>query len=251
MRNILFTFALLTMVLPGCTEKQPFEFSDDDILERVYSNYKFPEGFYTEETDSGSFYYENTISIKALNEREAVWIELSTNSRDTARHWSEQSALNSAYYRALVRERETEKFFEFRRMRETNPADVLLSRVHKRSYLDRSMYDSFKRGPVIGRYNVRPMRLPQVKELIEYLIFVKEYKNGSYKVLESECVEQEKFFVHTLTEMLISYGDWELRDQITLQGSRYTIDKNSGDITVSREVLRILEGRLNSGGVAP
>ncbi len=249
MRKFLIPFALITILFSGCTQNQPLAFSGDDILERVYSDYKFPEGFYTEETDSGSFYYENTISIKAPDEREAVWIELSTNSVDTARQWSELSARHSAYYRTLVGERETEKFFEFRRMRETNPADVLLSRVHKRSYLDRSMYDSFKKGPVIGRYTARPMRLPEVKELIEYLVFIREYKNGSYKVLDSQCKEEKTYFLHTLTEALVVYGDWGLRDQITLRISRYVIDKYSGEIRVRREVIRTIEGRMNSGGI--
>ncbi len=251
MIKTLFTFALLTMFCLSCSQKQPFEFNDDDILEKVYSNYKFPDGFYTEETDSGSIYYENTVSIKALDEREAVWIELSTNSVDTARQWSELSARYSAYYRTLVGERETEKFFEFRRVRETHPGDILLSRVHKRSYLDRSMYDSFKKGPVIGRYNTRPMRLPEVKELIEYLVFVSEYNNSSYKVLDSQCVEKETHFQHTLIEIRIVYGDWGLRDQITLRESRYTIDKESGDISVERKDIRTIEGRMNAGGVIP
>lgn len=251
MRNTLLTFALLVPVLMSCTETHPFEFSDDEILKLVYSDYKFPEGFYTEETDSGSFYYENTVSIKALNEREAVWIELSTNSRDTARYWSEQSALNSAYYRRLVSERETEKFFEFRRVWEQHPGDVILSRVHKRGYLDRSMYDSFNKGAVVGRYNVRPMTVGGVRELIEYLVFVNEYNNGSYKVLSSGCREEESFFLHTLTELIISYGDWGLNDRITVRRAYYRVDKSSGEIHYSTEEIQTLQGRANGGGLVP
>ncbi len=245
MLRIIIALSLVLLSVIGCSDKNSLGYTDDEIIAKVYSGYKFPAGFYTEDLDSGSIYYVNTLSIKPLNDRGDTWIELSTDNRDSAFNWSELSCLYSAYYRKYVSEKETEKYFEFRRVREENPTDIVLFRAHKASYIDRSMYDFFNPGAVIGQYKQKPLKLEQVKELIEYLIFVKGYNNSSYKVLESVCSENDTAFIHEITDLTINYGDWGLRDEIKVWDKHYYVNKASGNITLSKELVKTIQGRMN------
>ena len=235
---------ICVVLLTNCSDKITSS-EEDKILEKVYSNYKYPTDFYTEDLDSASLYYVNTLSIKPPDERTASSIELSTNNRDSAFNWTELTCLNGSFYMTFVGERETGKFFEFRRVYLENPGTVILFRVHKTSYLDRSMYDYYSPGEIIGKYNIRPFQLDEVKELIEYLIFVETYNNSSNKVLESDCREEKEKFIHTVKDVVIVYGDWNLRDEINVYETHYTIDKSTGDITKTQEQIDIIHGRKN------
>src|SRR6266446_7909691 len=97
------------------TTPDSLSLTTSQIFQAVYSSYKFPKGFYEEDLQGGAIYYENSVSIKPLSQRQPHWFELSTNDRDQAFAWSESSAVNSAYYRQLQSETQTEKYFEFRR----------------------------------------------------------------------------------------------------------------------------------------
>jgi len=221
------------------------EFTDQEILTAAYSNSKYPPGFYTEELQGGNIYYVNTVSIKPVNEREHIWIQLCTDNRDEAFNWSELTCNYSSYYRDLIEEKETEKYFEFRRVYKENPNDVALFRAHKCAYLDRSMYDFFKKGPFIGIYNKKPYKLNEVKELIEYLWFTSNYNIGGVSILNSTTIETGKEFIHTLYEVSVTYGDWNSYDDISLWKLNYYINKSNGEITFSKSLLKTITGRLN------
>jgi internalin A len=221
------------------------EFTNQEILEAVYSDYKYPRDFYQEDLEGGSLYYENTISVKPIFEREHRWIELCTDDRNQALEWSEASSKNSAYYRDLIDERETEKYFEFERVYSENPFDIILSRVHKSSYLDRSSYDRFEKGSVLGIFNQRPITPENAKELTEYLWFVENYNIVGSKVLSSFTEDQGNSIKHTIYETHVVYGDWGMSDQITLIKSEYVVDKNSGQFTLSQKHIRTVTGRYH------
>jgi len=221
------------------------EFTDQGILNAVYSNYKYPEDFYQEDLKGASLYYENTISVRPPVEREHKWIELCTDNKSQALEWSESSSKNSACYRDLIDERETEKYFEGRRGYSEKPSDIILSRVHKCSYLDRSKYDKFERGTTLGRFNQRPVTIENVKELIEYLWFIENYNIDGQKVLSSFTEDQGDSVKHTIYETHVVYGDWGVCDQITLIKSEYIVDKNSGEITISQENVKTVKGKCH------
>ena len=229
----------------GKKQSTQTEFTDKELLDAAYSGYKYPEGFYQEDLHGGSLYYENTVSIKPVGEREHIWIELCTNNKSQALEWSESSSKNSAYYRDLVDEKETEKYFEFRRVYSKNPSDVILSRVHKCDYLNRSKYDKSKRPSILGTFNQRPVTIEKVKELIEYLWFIENYNWGGQKVLRSFTENQGNSVKHTLYKICIVYGDWGVCDVISLFKSEYIVDKNSGEITVSHEIIKTVTGKCH------
>jgi hypothetical protein len=217
-------------------------FTDEEIKNAVYSDYKFPENFYTEDLQGGSPYYENTVSIKPLDERTLEWRELCTDSREQAREWSELSSQNSAYYRDLVRDSETEKYFQFRRVWSEHPTDIILSRVHKCRYLDRSEVDRFKKGRMLGVFNRRPISVETVSELIEYLWFIENYNIWGFKVLSSFTVTEGVYIRHILYTTKASYGDWGVCDHIKLVREEYDVHILTGYITFREETIRSIGG---------
>ncbi len=177
-------------------ESNQTAFDDCDLLNAAYTHYYTPPDFYEESDESR--YYENTVSIGIYDNDNPEWIELCTDSLELAHAWSETSAVRSSYYRVITSERETEKFFEFRRVREENQNDVILSRVHKCNYLDRTMYDYFNPDSLLGIYNMRPINIDRGKELAEYL-WLNSHLIG--KVLSSYIAEKDEYLEHTFYEL--------------------------------------------------
>lgn len=230
--------------VPQISEPQT-EFTDEELLEYTYSNYKFPDDFYQEELNDGSIYYVNTVSILPTNEREHIWIELCTDDSDQASVWSESSSRNSAYYRELVEEKETEKYYEFRRVYSARPNDIVLMRAHKCSYLDRSSVDRFLHSDTLGVFTQRPITSISVRELCEYLHFNDTYNIANYKPLSSITENRDSTFRQIIYQLSIRYGDFGICDSITLEKVIYTVDKHSGLITISRESVRSILGECN------
>jgi len=253
---------LLTAILCGCSKQSPtptepipvnnnqvffdsISISDSQVLALAYSSYKYPDGFYQENVAGGSIYYENTLSILPLNQRLAHASELSTNSRDQALAWSESSSVNSAYYRKLVTESQTDKYFQFTRVYETNPNDILLDRVHKLSYLDRSMFDSFNPTPMVARLNVRPIDTTVVQNLVQYLWFVFNYDiNGAQPLatITRQSIDTAWCVLYSLGKV---GGDFGVPDEITLYRSMYSVSRQSGDVWLLASTVRTIRGKNN------
>jgi hypothetical protein len=124
-----------------------------------------------------SIYYDNTLSITPLSERERVSIDLHTNDIEEARNWSVLSQKNGSANRTLINERENEKYFEFLWVEEWNNIRYgLLSRVHRSEYFI-PLFDTFKFFPrfddfnenyTVGIYN-GDQSIDNVKKFVEYL----------------------------------------------------------------------------------
>jgi len=226
-------------------DTNPYEFTDEQILDLIYSDYKYTDDFYQENLQGASIYYVNTVSILPVEERETIWFQLCTDDRDTALAWSESSSVNSSYYRDLVLVRETEKYFEFRRVYSKNPDDIILDRVHKYSYLDRSMYDRLNPGPILGIFNVRPLTSEGVRSLIEYLWFVEHYEIRGAKVLFSSNSESDSVICQTILHTHFGGGDWGMCDKISVIKSTYNVKRTSGAITVEAETVRVITGHCH------
>ncbi len=115
----------------------------------------------------------------------------------------------------LLVERQTEKYFEFKRVYSLNPNDVILSRVHKCAYLDRSMYDFLNPGDIIGIFKKNNFIKTDAKELIEYLWFTENYNNTSSKVYEGVIQSNGQFYIYYLYEIEIVYGDYGVKDVLS------------------------------------
>ena len=219
--------------------------SDSQILALAYSSYKYPNGFYREDLAGGSIYYDNTLSILPASQRSDHAFELSTNSRDQALAWSESTGVNSAYYRKLESESQTDRYFQFRRVYQQDTNDVVLDRVHKLSYVDRSMFDWFNPTQFIAKFNVRPIDTSAVQNFVEYLWFVWEYNtNGSQVVatVNRQSIDTSWCVMYSLGR---AGGDFGIPDMITLYRSIYSVSRQSGEVLFSTSVVRTIQGKNN------
>ncbi len=219
--------------------------TDDELYELAYSDYEWPSNFYYENLSGGALYYENTISITPLTRRSNVWKQLCTDYIAIAKLWSELSSNYSSYYRDLVSQRETEKYYEFKRVYSIHPSDIILSRVHKCSYLDRSMYDFLKPERVIGVFTKNNFNRNDAKELIEYLWFTENYDNASSRIHQS-LIETNNFdYVYYLYEIGIVFGDFGMKDSISYIKHTFKISISNGEIIHDKELIKIIDGKQN------
>jgi len=194
------------------------------------------EKFYKKDYQVGQIYYENTVSVF----EESPSIPLCTDTKDQALKWSELSSQNSSVSRKIIEESETEKYYQFKKVDERYPANILLSRIHKCSYLDRTnsevipstvyepQYKEKGTGIFIGIFNKRPITLESVKELIPYLrhslivynnnTVIASSINEKHNLIEFEIYEAER------------YGMFGAPDSFRIIKSKYLVDKDSGEI---------------------
>jgi Mg2+ and Co2+ transporter CorA len=233
---------LLTLVTWSCENKDnPFPnltMGEREIVEKAYSeNYTYPEGFNFQQDHDGAIYYENTVSIRTS---ETSWIELNSNDKQQAKEWSEISSSTSAYYRDLVEERVTEKYFEFKRAYSVNPNDVILSRVHKSAYFIPS-YDKFRPTQVIGTLKVDPIDKQKTKDFIEYM-WTSQMIGHTGKVLEYSVTDYSDKVQYNLISVHVTYGDFGLCDIIEVKNFDFFIDKQSGTVSFESNKIKEIKG---------
>ena len=222
----------------SATWTDPATWPDNKLLSFVYSGQSGPPGFYREDYGRGSPYYENTVSVR---KQSGQWIDMCTTDRDSAYAWSEASAVNGAYYRELDSELETEKYFEFRRVYNVNPVDVILSRVHKCSYLDRSMFDRLNPSEVLGVFGVRSMTAELVCELVEYM-WTNSMISEFGRPLSSDTNETQTSYVQTIYFVHLVGGDFGTCDSVHFQVALVEVDKATGAVTFESTELREFAG---------
>jgi hypothetical protein len=236
---------MLILVFAGCDKDKDKIIrtpEEDHILELAYSkDYTYPEGFYHEIIDTGSIYYENTVSIKPINQRPHIWIELNTNDRNEARTWSNESNEYSSVNREIISESETEKFFEFKRKNIVYAKDILLSRVHKTSYFQPVQNKFGVSDTTIGKYN-GDLNLTSVKELVEYLWSGGTINVGYSKVIGSELKVYDEYFEYYIQAILIVYGDFGLHDEITVYDNIVKLNKSDRELTIKTNKVKTIQG---------
>lgn len=234
---------LFLFVISGCEKDKVKRTPEEEhILELAYSkDYTYPIGFYHELIDTGSIYYENTVSIKPINQRQDICIELNTNDKNEARAWSNESNEYSSVNREIISESETEKFFEFKRENVKYAKDILLSRVHKTSYFQPVQNKFGVSDTTIGKYN-GDLNLTSVKELVEYLWSCGTMGVSYSKVLESEIKEYNDHFEYYIQAILIVYGDFDLYDEITVYDNLVKLNKSDRELIIKTNRVKTIQG---------
>lgn len=229
----------------GKTNYSEPRFTDQEILSVVYSDYKYPPGFYLDGQEVG---YCVTAVVKDGGLRRTC---VCADNRNYARQLSEISNAESSVQRPLISERETEKYFEFRRRERSG---VFLDRVDKCSYIDRSQALGSSDGSYLGQYNVRPITNKNFKDLMEYLWFDQNAQLAGRKLLDGVLAEHDGSMIYTVYETSVTYGDHGGMggcDSITLLKVAYTVNINSGRISSSSENVRTIKGRCSSNIMQP
>ncbi len=225
--------------VPNFTSNQS-EFTDRELLNATYSDYKFPANFYHENLGDTNLYYVNTVSVDSLEN--GKWIELSTNLSEKARDWSIKSTYENSQFKQGVK---NEKFFEFIRIPNPKDNSIIKFRTHNSLYFTRDDFDLLYKSDTIGVFRKQDFTANESKELIDYLWFVRNYNNGSAKILSSfTVINQQTIDIHHY-ELFIGYGDFNLYDEITLLEKVFVLDRNSGVITVSETKIRKINGEYN------
>ncbi len=220
-----------------------FQYSEDEIMDFVYSNKTVPDGLYYE-TLKGPLYFP---------------LEFSTDNFAEANNFIENNY--PSYFIHIVETSENEKFFEFIIKRnQTHPVignytETNVFRVHKISYifLNQSDYfiglhklllehnESFK----IGAFNQRPINSSNTKELCSYIWFIRSYIIRGFKIANCVLSEDINTTYCMLLETEVTSGDFGLYDMITLVYSKFSINKDNGSISIWREAFDEFEGKYN------
>lgn len=245
MRKYILALIGLAFLISCEKDKAIYSIPDNRLLNFAYDNdYQYPDGFFHEVNLIGSVYYENTVSIKPMNERKRIWIELNTNDKEQAKTWSNLSNAYSSDDREIVEENETKKYFEFVSVSILNENDTLLSRVHRTDYFV-SLHDKFTDIDTIGIYNSE-LTTDKEKELIEYLWSCGTL--GLYdKVVESRISDSTNGFEYNIQSLRTVYGDFGLHDMIYVYDNNFHLDKSTGILTVNREQIKEIEGNYHEG----
>lgn len=207
-------------------------YNDKDLIYFAQYGNKYPTGFYTEDLLNNSLYYVNTVSV---SESQNQWIYLCTDDSSQALNWIELST-----HLTLANFTETEKFFQATGLDTSIYHYNILFRVHKCSYLDRSIYDAFIRNDSLGYFNKRPINETNVKEVIEYLWFTENYNIGNPKVLFTEYSETPDYCVYKLYITNFYYGDWGLCPGLNVERQIYSVNKNTGLILYNSKIIRVI-----------
>jgi hypothetical protein len=242
MKNYLFA-VLVAFVTISCDDDKIIRTPEEEhILALAYSeDYSYPEGFYHEVNYTGSPYYENTVSIKPVNERQDIWIELNTNDKNEARLWSDKSNEYSSVNREIIGESETDKYFEFKRKNIQYSNDILLSRVHKSSYFQPVKNKFFASDTIIGKYNGE-LNLINAKELVEYLWSCGTMGVSYSKVLESEIKEYNEHFEYYIQSIIIVHGDFGICDEIIVYDNFVTLNKSNREMVIKTNKIKTIMG---------
>lgn len=223
-----------------CPDTKEILISDQELIDLIYSDYKYYDGFYNEPERRNSIYFENTSSIREYSSTRKY---ICTNDYATALEWSERSARSRSYYWAFYAFRENEKYFEFTRIAVNTLKDTLLCRIYKCDYLDPSMEERSAERWIIGTFNKRPITAANSLELVEFINYIGSYNIGGKKYIANEVCETRDKVRVVLFETGVLYGDWGTHDEISLLQSTYTINKGTGLFERKLEVLKTIKGR--------
>ncbi|MCK4380429.1 MAG: hypothetical protein KAW51_04765 [Candidatus Lokiarchaeota archaeon] len=220
-----------------------FQYSEDEIMDFVYSNKTVPDGLYYE-TLKGSLHFP---------------LEFSTDNFTEANNFIENNYPN--YFIHIVETSENEKFFEFITKRnQTHPVignytETDVFRVHKISYIFLNQSDYFLGLPdklllehnesfKIGAFNQRPINSSNTKEVCSYIWFIRTWIMRGYKIANCVLSEDINTTYCMLLEIEDAGGDFGV-DIITLVYSKFSINKDNGSISIWREAFDKFEVRYH------
>lgn len=210
-------------------------YTDKTIINFSLNGSKYPDGFYNEGLSNSSIPYVNTFSIGFSS---SDWIYLCSNDSSEAFNWIRLLAHNSNFIYS-----DTEKYYQALAVDSVSQHRIYY-RVHKCSYLDRSIYEGFRDNDSLGILNKRPINENSVKEVIEYLWYIKNHQINNPKVFYTTYYENSNNFIYDVYVVNYTEGDFDMCPYITVEKQSYSLDKNTGIIIKNIKVIRVIsDGR--------
>jgi hypothetical protein len=230
-------------------------FTDAEITEVVYGRKTYPPNFHCEDFRGGTPYYVSKWSLHSPYGRTGSTAPLCTMDPGQARIWALTLDSNSSVHRSIVEERETDKYFEIRMINPLNDRDILLVRVDKCSYLNRSIaaYHSTAGSmspdstavDTLGVLVRRPISVADVSELVEHHWYEAWFNWEGSCVMSSFSNEGNESITQVIYSTNLNTGDYDMYDEIFLIKEVYTVVKRTGLITRSMLRVKTVQGRFH------
>lgn len=213
-----------------------------------------PQGFHSEPPPAGYGQVATTHLKNADIDAAAVapqpLYELCTDDWNQALAWSETFAQQGTQYADLVETGDEPRYFEFGRVRQSEPSVYRRSRVFKCAYLDRGSANLRGSSGAAGQLNRRPLSATELGSLAEYLWQFTLYNNFGHAVLRSSGASSSSQLTHTLHLASLARGGVSSTcDRIDVIAWRHTLDAASGALRLDTEVLWSF-GAREAAGVA-
>lgn len=214
--------------------------SNLDIATSLYQDsQRTPPGFLADPAPTGV----GIVATHHLHSDELALVtassfEVCTDDWNQALAWSEQAATHNGSYASLVGNSNTSHYFEFDRVPQGTPQQLLRQRVYLCSYLDRSDTSADVNSGPAGVLNAQPRTAAQMRDLSEYLWQFTGWNNYGNAVLASIDASGATGPGHTLVIASLSPdGVSSGCDRIDVLGWRHDLDSGSGALQRHLSVL--------------
>lgn len=234
--------------------KRPTSLTDLQIAELVYAGSpRTPADFHADAAPA-SYAYVNTSHLKntdiATVPADAAQYELCSGDWNEALAWSEEAQQRSGEYADLMATDENERYFEFGRVRSSEPDRYLRGRVFKCAYLERATSNLRQQAGSAGVLKSTPTDAESLQLLSEYLWQFTTYNNYGHTVLSSTGEASSNSLRHTLLiANLEAAGTSSTCDRIVVEAWRHDAVTATGELTRGVEELWSFGAREVSGAV--
>ncbi|OLS16650.1 MAG: hypothetical protein HeimC3_52340 [Candidatus Heimdallarchaeota archaeon LC_3] len=212
------------------------DFTDDELISAVYSNYSRPEGFYSSDLD---------VSINHIIQP-ANYIQNYDFNRTNFENKSEICAKNNSEAKSLFEEFFDQKPLLYNLLDDEKFFYSDNHRIHNCQYFDPngSQFFNFEE---IGIFVKRPINPQNFKEFSEYIWSVYLTKLGTFNPLSSISNKTTDTLIHSIYTTGYVFGDYGLYDRISLKIFKFTIKLDTGYTTQIEENIRTINGIYRPG----
>lgn len=227
--------------------------TDEEAFNAVYSRIKHPSSIIMEDFKGGSPYYISEWSLDSPYGRSGSRAPLCTEDHNQAKQWAIAQNDSSSVLRVLGEERDAEKYHEFRMVNPMRPNDIVLLRVDKCSYLNRSsangcwplfLHDSITID-TIGIFELEPISTQKFSELVYYLWWTSNWNTTGSCIIRSSVYKERNKIILKMFETRLMASDYGLYDEIYLYLTTCSVDINTGLVVLYSKKVKTIQGRYN------
>jgi len=243
MKKFIIFIGVMILLISCNTEVDEISYSEERLLQMAYSDTMIWDKSFYLDNGPESVYYINTVCTTPAEQNvgQLPWRELTASSYVEAKELADSTmAIGGNTSFEFLQERQTEKYYDF--YTEENRA----FRVHNINYFEPTIDKLNVTNNEMGIYH-SIMSENKAKELSEYLFRRGGLKDGWFsphfhKVLNSKIESNSQYYLCTITSLSLAYGDWDMRDQITVYENYIKVFKNKGLVLYDKDTVRVLYG---------
>lgn len=238
----LFHHILVLLLLVSCGDSgvtEPDKPPENELLKRVYDGPKWPEDIEVDPQLPNASYL-------GFNGPEGRMLPCVASSVEA------ESLATEAGFLIVGSPRETELYFEFDNERAGFGRPII--RVYRSSYIESLTFMSLfgidwpgsgigSIGPIVHE----PLTADVVLDLFDHIWTQRNYNLWGAVLLSRQLEDREDMIILTTHEALVVGGDWDICDRISQLVTTYTVEKQTGKVSMTRFVLLEVNGRCPYG----